>query len=267
MRIGFLITARLKSSRLPFKVLRHLNGKTVIEHIIDRAKYIQGIDDIVLCTSINPQDRPLVDIAQKEGVFYFNGDEKDVLKRLHDAGKFFNLDYFVGITADNPLFSIEYSNFIVDVLKTNQNDLVKIKGLPFGSATYGLKVSTLEIICQIKEEVDTEIWGPLINRPDIFDVKEIEAEKHLNKPEWRFTLDYYEDLKFLENIFNNLEHNKSLSLSSVIEWLENNLEILRLNENCVQKNISPDIQHRIDEFFSKNKQKIVKAKNKINEPE
>ena len=69
MKIGFLITARLKSSRLPFKILKDLNGKTVIERIIDRAKKIQNISEIILCTSTNSQDRPLVDIAKKIGTF------------------------------------------------------------------------------------------------------------------------------------------------------------------------------------------------------
>ena len=38
MKIGFLITARLKSERLPLKIIKDLNGKTVIERLIDRIK-------------------------------------------------------------------------------------------------------------------------------------------------------------------------------------------------------------------------------------
>ena len=51
MKIGFLITARLKSSRLKFKILKHLNGISVIERIIQRAKEVKECKDIVLCTS------------------------------------------------------------------------------------------------------------------------------------------------------------------------------------------------------------------------
>ena len=68
LKIGFLITARLKSSRLPLKIIKDLNGKTVIERIIDRAKEIQGIYEIVLCTSPNPQDEPLINIAKKNNI-------------------------------------------------------------------------------------------------------------------------------------------------------------------------------------------------------
>ena len=40
MKIGFLITARLKSSRLKLKLLKQLNGYTAIERVIQRAKRV-----------------------------------------------------------------------------------------------------------------------------------------------------------------------------------------------------------------------------------
>ena len=48
MKIGFLITARLKSSRLKLKLLKQLNSKTVIEHVITRAKKVVECEDIGL---------------------------------------------------------------------------------------------------------------------------------------------------------------------------------------------------------------------------
>jgi len=120
MKIGFLITARLKSKRLPLKIIRDLNGKTVIERLIDRIKEIKNIGEIILCTSTNSQDRPLVDIAKNNNIYSFNGDEEDVLQRLLDAALFYELDYFLGITADNPLISIYYSNRIINEVKKKQ---------------------------------------------------------------------------------------------------------------------------------------------------
>ena len=38
MKRAILITARLKSKRLPLKVIRKIKGKTMIEHMIDRLK-------------------------------------------------------------------------------------------------------------------------------------------------------------------------------------------------------------------------------------
>ena len=38
MKTAFTITARMKSKRLPLKVLRYVEGVPIIEHMIDRIK-------------------------------------------------------------------------------------------------------------------------------------------------------------------------------------------------------------------------------------
>jgi spore coat polysaccharide biosynthesis protein SpsF len=76
MKIGFLITARLKSTRLPEKLLKSLDDKLIIENVIDRIKEVSSISTIVLCTSINKQDKKLVDVAIENNIYYFNGMKK-----------------------------------------------------------------------------------------------------------------------------------------------------------------------------------------------
>ena len=83
MKIGFLITARLKSSRLKFKLLKELNGASVIERVIERSKKVNNCDYVILCTSENNQDLPLVQAALDNNIFYFNGHADDVLDRLN----------------------------------------------------------------------------------------------------------------------------------------------------------------------------------------
>jgi len=63
MKTGFLITARLKSTRLPMKVILKVNGIELIRHMINRIKESKVINEIIICTSPNPQDAPLVKIA------------------------------------------------------------------------------------------------------------------------------------------------------------------------------------------------------------
>ena len=119
MKLGYFITARLKSSRLKRKILLPLSGNTVLDHVINRCKETNEIDDVVLCTSTNPQDAELFDYALKHQIKFFAGSEDDVLKRLLDAAKYYGFDAFVSITADNPLHSIFISNQIVEWIKSN----------------------------------------------------------------------------------------------------------------------------------------------------
>ena len=263
MKIGFLITARLKSERLPLKIIKDLNGKTVIERLIDRIKEIKDITDIVLCTSTNSQDRLLVDIARGNNIYYFNGDEDDVLKRLLDAAKFYNLDYFLGITADNPLITIHYSNLIVDEVKSNKYDFIKLEGLPLGVATYGMKVKALEAVCKIKSIVDTEIWDYLINRPEIFNIKIIKIADKLNRPELRLTLDYKEDYELIRNIYSNVPLKKVLNLYNVIDYLDKNPEIVKINQNCVQLDLDEKVKEDLDKYYKENLGEIIEIKEKI----
>ena len=147
MKIGFLITARLKSSRLKLKILKPLNGFSVIERIIQRAKKVKESSDIVLCTSKLSQDLPLMRTAKKNNIYYYNGSAEDVLQRLLDAAELFEMDYFVGITADNPLFSIFHANLISDMIKSdNSIDFIFTSGLPIGANIYAININNSESI-------------------------------------------------------------------------------------------------------------------------
>ncbi|UCB56990.1 MAG: 3-deoxy-manno-octulosonate cytidylyltransferase [Candidatus Omnitrophota bacterium] len=249
MKIGFLITARLKSTRLPFKILKDLNGKTVVERVIDRAKQIRDISKIVLCTSFNPQDKPLIDLAKKNSVEIFAGEENDVLKRFLGATNVFGLKYFLSITADNPLFSIKYSNLMVERLKKYKHDFIKIEGLPLGTRPYGLKTKALERVCNVKDIKDTEIWGYFFDRPEIFNVGCIKVKGRLKRPDLRLTLDYGEDYELINNVYSNITFRNTLELDKAIAYLDANSEIAKLNQGCIQRDLDRGIKDHIDSIF------------------
>jgi spore coat polysaccharide biosynthesis protein SpsF len=260
MRIGFLITARLKSTRLPIKLLKILDDKLLIENVIDRIKEVSSLDSIVLCTSINKQDKELVDIAIKNSIYYFNGNEEDVLQRLLDAANLFDLDYIIGITGENPLFSIEYTNQIIEESKKGMYDFITAKGLPIGCATYALKTTALQLICKVKEVIDTEIWGYLINQPSVFNNRYIDVEKEFFWPDLRITCDYPEDYEFLTAIFDNLDYKKRLDLPYVLNYLKENPYIININKNKVQLDLNQEIIDKINNYFSDNLDSILEEK-------
>lgn len=262
MKIGLLITARLKSSRLPFKLLRDLNGYSIIEHVINRCKKINNIEEIVLCTSTNSQDKPLVEVAKNNDIYYFLGSEEDVLKRLSDCSDFFGFDYILSITGENPLLSIDHANLMINRIKTHREDFIYIDGLPIGCAVYGLNTKALKTVCEFKSEIDTEIWGPLINRPDIFKVGKIEAEDFYKIPDLRLTNDYFEDFLMMNEIFNNFPNKSTPSLIQVLDLLNKNKSIREINANSKQLALGEEIINRIDKFFIDNHDEIINIKNK-----
>ena len=66
-----IIQARMGSTRLPNKVLMDLNGKSVLENIINRLKMSKYIDEIIVATSINSENKVIEELCRSKDVFFF----------------------------------------------------------------------------------------------------------------------------------------------------------------------------------------------------
>ena len=77
-----IIQARYLSSRLPGKVLKKINNKTIIEILINRLLKSKKISKIIMACSSNEMDKEIVKIAKKIKIDYFIGSEKNVLKDI-----------------------------------------------------------------------------------------------------------------------------------------------------------------------------------------
>lgn len=229
MKIGFFITARLKSTRLKQKILLDLNGKPIIERVIERCIGTAGIDGVVLCTSTNPQDSLLYQYACKNNIQFYSGSESDVLDRLLNAAEYYYYDAFLSITADNPLFSIYTSQLAVDWYKEEGCDFIFTKGLPVGIGSYLLDTKALKIACHIKKEIDTEIWGPIINRPDFFKIGNIEIINSPYNEDLRLTCDYPEDYRLIREIYKNFCANHIPSTFEIFDVLTKNSNLWSIN--------------------------------------
>jgi len=237
MKIGFLIIGRLKSTRLPKKILLDIHGKPVISHMIQRLKLSNKIDTIILCTSINPQDKPLEKIAKDNDIECFLGDSDDVLLRMLNAAEKFNLDYILTITADCPFVDPFYADKIVEKYLETNADLIRQFDLPHGSFSYGVKVEALKKVVQMKDSSETEVWGHYFTDTGVFNVIDLDVEdQHHFRPGLRMTLDYPEDFQFFKKIFDALyKENEVFTLSDILTLLDNNPEIIQINKNCGQK--------------------------------
>ena len=102
MNIVAIIQARLGSTRFPEKVFANLVGKPLIWHIINRLKYSQKINTIVLATTNTGRDDELAKWAEIESVNLYRGSENNVLERFYFAAKQYSADIIVRITADDP---------------------------------------------------------------------------------------------------------------------------------------------------------------------
>jgi len=237
LKVGYLVTGRLKSTRLPEKLLLEIKGKSVISHMIDRLKLAKNVDEIIICTSTSKQDKPLAELAKKNNVKCFFGDPEDVLKRLLGAADEFGLDYILNITADCPFVDPSYADQIVDEYLESDADLIRQFDLPHGAFSYGIKLEALRKVVEIKDSSDTEVWGRYFTDTGLFNVLDLDVkDKHHFRPGLRMTLDYPEDFKFFQAIFDELYiEGEVFSLTSILNFLDEKPEVIELNKNCALK--------------------------------
>ena len=60
-------------------------------------------------------------------------------------------------------------------------------------------------------------------------------EKWCSKLNPRLTLDTKEDLKFLRKIYEKLKNIKNFTISDILNFIENNRDILKINNKIKQK--------------------------------
>lgn len=237
MSCAILITARLKSTRLPLKILKNIHGKPMITHMIDRLKLSNIPDQIILCTSTLSQDDPLEELAMNENIKCYRGDPEDVLLRLFLAAKKFNVNTVINCTADNPFVDPAYIDLIYDFHKNQGNDFTKIDGLPWGAFSYAISTNALEKACQLKDESDTEVWHGYFMETKNFKWSSMKVDDNeLYWPELRLTVDVPEDFEMISKIFDELYDGKSVfSLKEIINLCRRDPSIPQINNNILQK--------------------------------
>lgn len=102
MKVVAIVQSRLGSTRLPGKALMLLNGKPMIQHVIERAATIKCVDQVVLAV---PDDDQFAYWAWPLNCWMFHGSEDDVLRRYAGAAQQYNADVIVRLTGDCPLLA------------------------------------------------------------------------------------------------------------------------------------------------------------------
>ena len=232
MKIGFIIIGRLKSTRLKRKVLLDLGGKPVIARMIDRIRRSQSIHEVILATSTHVQDDDLASFSKSYGVSCYRGDENDVLDRIYQAALHHQLDYIVHVTADCPLVDPDYIDKIVKHFQSTNADLITAFDLPHGTFSYGIKVSALGKVLDIKTSTDTEVWGKYFYDLNCFNVSALPVEQS-HRRKIRLTLDYQEDYELLQKVFEHLGLNDNhFDLDEIIQLFDQNPAITKINQHC-----------------------------------
>lgn len=97
-----LVQARMSSARFPGKVLAPLNGRPLIAYVLAAIEQIPSHPPVVVATSADESDDPLVRYLEHAGCTLFRGPLDDVFERFRACARAFPCDWILRLSADSP---------------------------------------------------------------------------------------------------------------------------------------------------------------------
>ena len=139
--------ARLGSTRLPGKVLKEVDEKTLLQIHLERLKKCKSISEIIVATTVNSEDEIIYNNALEWGFTAFRGSELNVLDRFYQSLKNKKPDWVVRVTSDCPLLDPELVDAVVNFAKNHSYDYVSnvmVEHFPDGQDVEVFKFSALK---------------------------------------------------------------------------------------------------------------------------
>ena len=245
------IEARMTSSRLPGKVLMPVyDGKPLLQVLIERLKRSKYIEEIVVATTTNDTDAPVVALCKKMQVAVFRGSEEDVLGRVVGAVGSINGDIIVEITGDCPLMDPLVIDYVVENFLEHypQYDYVCNTGLgslenhiiPIGMDAQVFSYEHLNEIAKITTDPDDREHVSLFfyrdGKKDYSLLNVDIPEKWQRDYSVRLTVDTSEDFQAVSTIYKYLnEINNNFSLEEILKFCDAHPEITGVNNHVKQK--------------------------------
>lgn len=207
-----IIQARMGSTRLPGKVLSDIGGKPALTRMIERIRPATSLDAIVIATTDQPVDDPVVELCRSLGLPCFRGDEQDVLGRYMGAARFSQADVVLRLTADCPMHDPAIIDEAVALFRDGDYDYLSNaaeRTYPDGLDVEVMSRATLERADKearhpfLREHVTAYIRG---SRPEYgsgqFRIGHMLNDTDLSAVRW--TVDYPEDLEKVRYFFAHL---------------------------------------------------------------
>ncbi|MCW8804203.1 MAG: glycosyltransferase family protein [Ignavibacteriaceae bacterium] len=244
-KIITIIQARMRSTRLPGKVLLPLAGKPLILRMHERVTFSKYTGEIVVAITEDEIDNKLFKLCQQNNLNVFRGHSLDLLDRHYNAAKEYNAELVIKIPSDCPLIDPSIIDKVILYYINNIEKFDFVSNLhpssyPDGNDVEIMSFKTLENAwLNAKKDFEREHTTPYIwENPDKFRIGNVSWETGLDySMTHRFTVDYKEDYEFINRVYDELyQVNNRFSLVDILKLLEKKPEIKNINEMYVGVN-------------------------------
>lgn len=207
MKTVAIIQARLGSSRLPGKAMKVLKKRPLIAHVVERAKAIRGVDEVIVATTDSEKDAGLVEECGRLSVDVYRGSEQDVLERMLCAATEREADVVMRITGDCPLLCPHVAEEVLALYDSLSgfayawND-VRLSGYPDGTDVEVFHVEMLKTADKFtSDKVEREHVTPFMRKQYRVETVYAQAENR----RWKFSVDTQVDYDFVASVYKHLK--------------------------------------------------------------
>ena len=227
------------STRLPGKVLKDLDGETVLSRVVKRTRRATLLDEVIVATSILSSDDIIVEECKRLDVESFRGDELDVLDRYYRAAIKVNADLIVRVTSDCPLIDPHLIDIHVERLLSRWSEVDFVTNMVKQTYPLGLAVEAMpaDALARMKRMSDSDalkehVTSLVYVEPQWFKIDNVLHSIDLSALRW--TVDTQEDLDLVRLIFRQFGHDR-FSWEEVLPLMKQHPEWIAINQHVRQK--------------------------------
>jgi spore coat polysaccharide biosynthesis protein SpsF len=254
MNIVVVIQARMKSTRLPGKVLLPLAGAPLLVRMLERVRSASRPSEIVVATSTDPSDDPIVELCRRTRTRVYRGDATDLLDRHYRAALECHADAVVKIPSDCPLIDPAVIDRVLDAFVACAGDADYVGNLhppswPDGQDVEAMSLAALDTAWrEATRPFEREHTTPFLwERPERFRIVNVTWDGVRDySMSHRWTIDYPEDHLFLGEVYDELfTRNRIFGVDDVLELLARRPELALINARHAGVNW---YRHHLDEL-------------------
>lgn len=236
MKTVAIVQARMGATRFPNKVMQPILGKPMIELLLERLSRSQLIDQIVLATSIDQRNLPLVEHVRGLGYAVCQGSENDVLERYYQAAASWQAGVVVRITGDCPLIDPAVVDDVIAAFQQSGADYAcntYPPTYPDGLDTEVFSFAALHSAWQRADQAhEREHVTPYMRESGRFRVLNVpSAEDH---SALRWTVDEPEDLEVVQAVFEHFSPRTDFGWQEVVQMTQEQPAIFAANRELTR---------------------------------
>tara|TARA_B100002019_G_C21267859_1_gene600386 strand:+ start:1901 stop:2647 length:747 start_codon:yes stop_codon:yes gene_type:complete len=222
LKVTAIVQARVGSTRLKSKIFETIGDYTVLDLLLERLKISKKINEIIIATTKEKEDKAIVNYCKRNGYKFFTGSTNNVLRRFYDCAKSNNLEIIARVTADDPFKDPFVIDEAITIFEEGNFDYVSNTILPTYPEGIDIEIFSFSSLEQAnknakKESDKLHVTPYIINNPEKFKCCNFKFEKDMSA--YRFTLDYLHDLAYLNEIFSKM-HNINFTFLEAINIAE-----------------------------------------------